>query len=49
MPVRESDRLKAAEMILKIRGLFRDKVDVKVGGAELFVQTLESVLTPDTK
>ena len=45
VPVRENDRLRAAEMILKIRGLFRDKVDMKVGGAELFIQTLEKIST----
>lgn len=49
VPIRESDRLRAAETLLKIRGLFRDKVDVKIGGADLFVQTLEGVLTADEK
>ena len=48
VPVREADRLRAAETILKIRGLFRDKVDVKVGGAELFVRTLEQAWTEET-
>lgn len=47
VPVREADRLRAAETILKIRGLFRDKVDVKVGGAELFVRTLQEAWNED--
>ena len=47
VPVREADRLRAAETILKIRGLFRDKVDVKVGGAELFVRTLQQAWNED--
>ncbi|MBR3499723.1 MAG: terminase small subunit [Selenomonadaceae bacterium] len=47
VPVRETDRLRAAETILKIRGLFRDKVDVKVGGAELFVRTLQQAWNED--
>ncbi len=43
LPVRESDRLRAAEMVLKVRGQFKDKVDVKVDGAQLFVDTLTKI------
>lgn len=43
VPVRETDRLRAAEHLLKVQGAFRDKVDVEVSGAELFVQTLQKV------
>lgn len=45
VPVRENDRLRAAEMILKIRGLFRDKVDVKVDSMAQFISSLEKVWT----
>ena len=34
-------------MLLKVHGAFKDKVDVKVGGGELFIQTLEKVLDED--
>jgi len=43
VPVRESDKLRACEHLLKVQGAFRDKVDVEVSGAELFVQTLKKV------
>lgn len=43
LPVRESDRLRAAENLLKIFGAYKDKVDVKVSGAELFVETLTRI------
>ena len=41
--VRETDKLRAAEMLLKVAGAFKDKLDVKVDGAQLFVQTMEKV------
>lgn len=41
--VREMDRLRAAEMLLKVAGEFRERVDVKVDAAQLFVQTMEEV------
>lgn len=41
--VREQDRLKAAEMLLKVNGAFKEKVDVKVDASELFVKTLTEV------
>lgn len=47
VPVSERDRLKAAEMLLKVQGAFKDKVDVKVSGADLFVQTLEKIWAED--
>ena len=43
VPIRECDRLKAAEMLLKVQGAFKDKVDVKVSGAELYMQTLQRI------
>ena len=45
--VSEKDKLKAVEMLLKVHGAFKDKVDVKVSGGELFIQTLEKVLDED--
>ena len=42
-PVAEKDRLKAAEMLLKVQGAFREKVDVKVDSTALFVETLEKI------
>ena len=41
--VTERDRLKAAEMLLKVQGAFRDKIDVKVDSSTLFVDTLQKV------
>lgn len=41
--VTERDRLKAAEMLLKVQGAFRDKIDVKVDTSTLFVTTLEKI------
>ena len=43
VPVKESDRLRAGENLLKVYGAYKDKLDVKVGGAELFIQTLEKI------
>lgn len=43
VPVSEKDRIKAGEMILKVAGAFKDKVDVKVDGGQLFIQTMEKV------
>lgn len=37
------DRLRAAELLLKVQGAFRDRVDVKVDSSELFVRTLENI------
>ena len=43
VPVSEKDRIKAGEMILKVNGAFKDKVDVKVDGGQLFIQTMEKI------
>lgn len=43
VPVSERDRLKAAEHLLKVHGAFKDKLDVKVDGAQLFVDTLTRI------
>lgn len=43
VPVRESDKLKAAENLLKVFGAYKDKLDVKVDGAQLFVDTLTKI------
>ncbi len=43
VPVRESDKLRACEHILKVNGAFREKLDVEVSGADLFRETLENV------
>ena len=41
--VGERDKLKAAEMLLKVHGAFKDKLDVKVDSSTLFVETLEKI------
>ena len=38
-----AQRIKAAETLLKIQGMFRDKIDVNVDGAQLFVDTLTKI------
>ena len=43
VPPKICDRNRAAELILKVHGAFKEKVDVEVSGADLFVQTLEKV------
>ena len=45
--VAEKDRLKAAEMLLKVQGAFREKVDVKIDSAQLFVDTLTKIWTEE--
>lgn len=47
VPVREIDKLKAADMILKVSGAYREKVEVQMSGAELFIQTLEKIWRDD--
>lgn len=41
--VGEKDKLKAADMLLKVAGVYREKVDVKVDSSTLFVETLEKI------
>ena len=43
VPPKICDRNRAAELILKVHGKFKDKVEVEMSGADLFVQTLEKV------
>lgn len=44
VPPRISDRIKAAEILLKVSGAFSpEKVNVQMSGAELFTATLEKV------
>lgn len=43
VPVSEKDRLKAADMLLKIRGEYRDRKEIQVNGADLFVRALEKI------
>ena len=43
VPVSERDRLKASEMLLKVNGAFREKLDVQVDGADLYVKTLTKI------
>ena len=47
VPVAEKDRLKAADMLLKVRGEYRERVDVQVDASELFITTLEKVWAED--
>ena len=41
--VREVDRLRAAEYLLRVNGAFKEKLDVKVDAAQLFVSTMEQI------
>lgn len=43
IPVSEQSRLKAADMLLKVNGAFKEKLDVKVDSGQLFLQTMERV------
>lgn len=43
VPVREFDRLAAAEKLLRVSGAYRDKLDVKIDSGQLFIQTLEKI------
>ena len=45
VPVRETERLRAGENLLKVYGAFKEKLDVKVDGAQLFVDTLTKIST----
>ncbi len=42
-PPNVKDRLKAAEILSKINGLFNEKTEVKVDAAQLLIDTLSSV------
>ena len=42
-----NDRIKATELLLKVQGAFREKVDVEVSGAEWFKRELEKVWEND--
>ncbi|MBQ6132424.1 MAG: terminase small subunit [Selenomonadaceae bacterium] len=43
VPVREADKLRALDMYFKIQGSYREQVEVKLSGAEVFKQTLEKL------
>lgn len=43
LPVRESDRLSAADKLLRVSGAYRDKVDVKMDVAEEFKRALAEI------
>ena len=43
VPVSERDRLRAAEHLLKVQGAFKDKTEMKMTGADLFVDTLKLI------
>lgn len=45
--VGEKDRLRAADMILRVRGEYRDKLDVKVDVAAQFVDALKDIWQDD--
>ena len=49
IPVSEKDRIKAGEMILKVAGAFKDKLDVKVDGGQLFIQTMEKIFDEENE
>ena len=42
-PARIGEKLRAAELIMKVNGLFKEKVDLEVGGGELLAATLEKI------
>lgn len=47
VPVRECDRLRAGENLLKVYGAFKDKVDVKIDSMAQFISSLEKVWAED--
>lgn len=48
VPARVNDRLRAAELILKVNGSFREKVELKMGTSEWFASELEKIWTNET-
>ena len=49
IPARISDRLRAAELLLKIYGKFSEKVEVKVDSMERYIAALEEVWSGKVK
>ena len=47
VPVRECDRLRAGENLLKVYGAFKDKLDVKVDSMAQFISSLEKAWAED--
>lgn len=47
VPPRISERLRAAETLLKVFGAFREKVDVKLDTSTLLLETLEKIANED--
>lgn len=43
IPVRESDKLVAAEKLLRVFGAYRDKIDVKMDASEMFKAALAEI------
>lgn len=47
IPAKIADRIKATELLLKVQGAFREKVDVQISGAEWFKRELEKAWQDD--
>ena len=45
--VNQGDRLRAAELLLKVHGAFKERLDVKVDSSTLFTETLEKIWSND--
>lgn len=48
IPVKEFDRLKAADMLLRVHGAYKEKVDVEVKGLDYFVSELKASFEVDS-
>lgn len=47
IPAKVAERIKATELLLKVQGAFREKVDVQISGAEWFKRELEKAWQDD--
>ena len=45
--VNQGDRLRAAELLLKVHDAFKERLDVKVDSSTLFTETLEKIWSND--
>lgn len=49
VPVRESDKLRACEHILKVNGAFKNTVDIQSDGVNVYIKALEKAWGNDNK
>ena len=47
-PVKEFDRLKAADMLLRVHGAYKDKTEINVKGLDYYVAELKASFALDT-